>query len=1067
MEHIYDVTITSDGPDDFTVIWENRIISLERTFRLPQKRVSEFLDYLKDVPGDLWLYSRENALEIGERLCYLLDGPNRYLCKALDEAEEYNKTPLINLHTCTHCKDWPFELLARNKTFLLPGALHLVRQVYPKRKKLSISPKKRKLKLLFISCAPKDYTPLLDFHREEERIAREINRLPIDIDIEDSGTLAGLREKMEFKQYDVVHLSGHAGIDEKNEPFFVMEDECGKSCFVSPGELWKNALKKNPPGLLFLSGCHTGGTAQDRISRCIAHRMAEEFNLPAVLGWGHKVGDINAGHAEAVFYRALSLGNSILDALQMTRSELMDIDDEVNQDEGEPSVNWSQLRLFSDGTTLGAFVKREQGLQPGSEVDSILAMNELPVVKDGFAGRRRELQQVIDVLENSEKYVGVMLLGATGVGKTSLATKVSKHLKDSRLIVIKGILDGVSLYKALDAAFRGDLKTSKLIVPGSDMSKIFARLCKSALRDKQFLLLLENFHENLEGWEKGTPNHMSAEADKILKVLLECLPLTGGMSRLIIASRYGFSLGSENHDLMEKRLKSIHLTGFDGTEQQKLSSKLAEKNGFTVNSFFSELMAEGKGNPGLMEKIAAMLKDNKKAGNEQLKKNAGELQADYVRNSRLVELASGNGDQLKHFLSWLSIFRRPVMGKELMHLAQIAGFGEWEALLKKGLELGLIEYFQEEETYRLIPVLREFLLPESQQIIPFHQVAYQYYLSLLAQRVFDSTEELIHHALGCNRHENVSLYGVILVKYYRDNLLQLNEAREKGFWVISELEKRHVLSTERDSLLINEIALTLKRLSRLNLAVEYFKKSYDINLQRDGGTDEVIAKNLNNLGDTWSDLGNHRKAAAQFRKALTITRNAYGRNSIETAAALNNLGAAIRERGDAEKSIGYFEKAQKILESKLTPDSPEYAETLNNLGTTWEDLKNFEKTDEYYRRAYKIFSKLYSEPHPFLAACFNNQGSLMASRGEYDKALPYYRKGLRMFKECYGLFHLDVAFTYSNLGDSLYHLEKKDSAEECYQKSVNIFRLAAPEHYHRWELEKRLKEAAELKSKKN
>ena len=74
------------------------------------------------------------------------------------------------------------------------------------------------------------------------------------------GSLEGLRSHLEREQYDVVYLSGHAGIAKDGSPYFIMEDEFGNRRQVSPDELWNEALIENPPRLLFLSGCRTGET---------------------------------------------------------------------------------------------------------------------------------------------------------------------------------------------------------------------------------------------------------------------------------------------------------------------------------------------------------------------------------------------------------------------------------------------------------------------------------------------------------------------------------------------------------------------------------------------------------------------------------------------------------------------------------------------------------------------------------------------------------------------------------------------------------------------------------------
>ena len=106
-----------------------------------------------------------------------------------------------------------------------------------------------------MACSAIDVKPVLDFEREEEAIFKITGDLPIHMEVEDSGSLEGLQAKLEREEYDVLHLSGHANIDQKGRPYFLMEDETGRARQVYPVELWNKSLIENPPRLIFLSVC--------------------------------------------------------------------------------------------------------------------------------------------------------------------------------------------------------------------------------------------------------------------------------------------------------------------------------------------------------------------------------------------------------------------------------------------------------------------------------------------------------------------------------------------------------------------------------------------------------------------------------------------------------------------------------------------------------------------------------------------------------------------------------------------------------------------------------------------
>jgi hypothetical protein len=326
MSIIYNGTIESTVKENhYHITWHN-----------PEKNSTDSFTQSAGIMPDevqrLW-HQPLYQLTIGQKLFRFLDGEAHHFQQALDHAWQQGESLQIYLHACKETADWPFELLARDNEFLLPNRrLHLVRCVSDWGKVKNIPPKNRPLKFLFMACSAIDVQPELDFEREGETIFHITEKLPIDMEVEDSGSLEGLRRRLEQEHFDVVHLSGHADIDESGSPFFVMEDETGHEQKVFPGELWNEALIENPPRLLFLSGCRTGervgaSGASDTTGSVSAVSFARvlvvNYHVPAVLGWGRSVVEEQANHATRILFRDLSRGKSILESIQRARYELL------------------------------------------------------------------------------------------------------------------------------------------------------------------------------------------------------------------------------------------------------------------------------------------------------------------------------------------------------------------------------------------------------------------------------------------------------------------------------------------------------------------------------------------------------------------------------------------------------------------------------------------------------------------------------------------------------------------------------------------------------------------------
>jgi hypothetical protein len=794
MPVIYEVTITLSGIENYyTIYWFNPDTNTRDSFDTKAELTPE-------ETGRLW-QKLPQQLPIGQKLFRFLDGDARHFKRALDHAFKQAEPLQIHLRTCPETDDWPFELLADDNAFLLPSRVHLVRYVSEWGKEKETSPADRELNLLFMACSALDVPPELDFEGEEEAIFQVTENLPIDMEVEDSGTLEGLRAKLVQERYDVVHLSGHADIDEKGQPYFIMEDETGNEHRVFPDMLWGDALIENSPRLLFLSGCRTGeapctpgkagtsafgtsGTASSTAAMSFARLLVEKYHVPAVLGWGRPVADDQAGEVSRVLYHELSRGKSILDAVQRARYELLE------KLPLEPNPGWPLLRLYSSGIPLIPVVTENQRQQPKPRrINQVfLANSRIQVLVEGFVGRRRQLQASLYGLKQDYYKVGLLLLGSSGLGKSCLAGKICERFNQHTLILLNGKLDSAALTHALTDAFviSQDEKGQQILSQKKEMTQKLANLCATSFKEKNYLLLLDDFEQNLETPAQGKPVLLPEAAD-LLKTLLYYLQFSGNMTQLIITSRYEFSLTKNEQDLVAERLEKIWLTSFLDTEQRKKARGLKNIVDYPNPSMISYLVSAGQGNPLLMEELDLLAGRLKEAETQQLIQAVKEKQEEFRKQHQLQEPLRCSRAPVTLFLRWASIYRRPVLEEGLQRLAEKANLPDWQKLLPEAMGLGLVEYDQARRSYQVTPLLRHELTAALENPRAAHEVAFNYYRNLCEKRnAIDPllTEEWIFHALGCGEEEVAAQQAAVLVDFFREHQA-LQKSRQLGEWVLS------------------------------------------------------------------------------------------------------------------------------------------------------------------------------------------------------------------------------------------------------------------------------------------
>ena len=305
---------------------------------LPQADIERFVT---EVEKD-YRASKLDLSALGRRLYEWLDGPTERWLAGL-RAQHSNLALHVDVEN--RLRHLPWELLYSGGH--LCGHAHQrftpVRRVNGRCAADQPQPANRPLRVLFMAASPEDVLPVLDFEAEEARILEATRHRPLELAVEESGSLEGLREQVtavEAGYFDVFHLTGHADI-RAGKPVFILEDPLGFKREADAGEL-AAAFDHHWPRLLFLSGCRTGQSLEQGELPSLCEALVEA-GAPAVLGWALPVGDWDASQAAAYLYQQLAGGDRLDAAVAHARQQLLARDD---------SRYWHLLRLYANATPL-------------------------------------------------------------------------------------------------------------------------------------------------------------------------------------------------------------------------------------------------------------------------------------------------------------------------------------------------------------------------------------------------------------------------------------------------------------------------------------------------------------------------------------------------------------------------------------------------------------------------------------------------------------------------------------------------------------------------------------------
>ena len=206
-----------------------------------------------------------------------------------------------------------------------------------------------------------------------------------------------------------------------------------------------------------------------------------------------------------------------------------------------------------------------------------------------------------------------------------------------------------------------------------------------------------------------------------------------------------------------------------------------------------------------------------------------------------------------------------------------------------------------------------------------------------------------------------------------------------------------------------------------------------------GDSHHTVAKSHIGVGFEYGELGCHHKALDHYLKALSISLSAFGENHPDVAVAYNNIGLEYGELGDHKKALEYCGKSLSIRLSIYGVNHFDVAASYNNVGHEYGEVGDFLKALEYTEKAMSIRQKVFGDNHPSTADSYNNIGFIYGELGDYHKALEYAKKGLSIYLSIFGEMHPAVANSYNNIGFVCGEMGDHQEALEYYKKAMPLF----------------------------
>ncbi len=229
---------------------------------------------------------------------------------------------------------------------------------------------------------------------------------------------------------------------------------------------------------------------------------------------------------------------------------------------------------------------------------------------------------------------------------------------------------------------------------------------------------------------------------------------------------------------------------------------------------------------------------------------------------------------------------------------------------------------------------------------------------------------------------------------------------------------------------LNNLGNTYSHLGDAHKAIDYYSQSLAINQETFDRKGE--GANLGNLGIAYLDLGDARKAIDYCNQALAISRETFDRKG--EGINLGNLSFAYLNLGDARKAIDYCNQALAI--NREIGDRRTEGSNLDNLGLAYSNLGDARLAIEYYDQALEISHEIGAQGLEADILC--DMGNANIDLGDVHKSIECFELSLKIARKI-GYRRIEGS-ALCNLGRAYADLGETSRSIECYEQSLKIVR---------------------------
>lgn len=231
----------------------------------------------------------------------------------------------------------------------------------------------------------------------------------------------------------------------------------------------------------------------------------------------------------------------------------------------------------------------------------------------------------------------------------------------------------------------------------------------------------------------------------------------------------------------------------------------------------------------------------------------------------------------------------------------------------------------------------------------------------------------------------------------------------------------------------NNLGIANNELHRVDTALAYFKKCYNLRYTIAGEDSEAFTEASYNLGSAYKNMHRYTDAAQYYAKALNGREN----KDIAYADNLYNLGMCYIETKDYEIGLKYIEKALEIYKG-ITANPEEYLTALAVYSSILYKVKRYEDAKNSYNELIEHIKDNFGTTQTFYATALSMLADCYAKLDNTDTAITLKQKALNIVKKSLGTSHIFYSTYLAELAELYMQSKELAKAAALYDEAFDI-----------------------------